>query len=472
MLLFLILARLQVLQPNTVEKTMKRLPKGLVLVSSKNPTCQPCQRLASIFETLATEFNGKIAFGLAEVETCSNYISSLNIAILPTIAVYVKGLFVKILDTDYSEENLRAYCQNLVSPPINEIHTLAEYYNFSSQTPSNIVIFDPKKSGIQRGAVRAVSDYGVESHIGIIKNSTIATILGKSSSNSFVEINRPFEGVSQHSQDFSTAEFIRFATSNVRFLDSPEMFGMSTSADSVLTALYDKRDPYHQYEINRVFAHVYQTHGKKIAFQVCDYFNCPLQSETFNALDTNLPTLLITSKTQGGRTEPYPAKAIKFDRLDRWINAAAFGIRDANADEEEKPEDDEVPYLLGSNFQNLALDPKFDVIIFVGSPTMKMYHSSREQFKKLMKIFGVIKGTKFFEFNPKIQHVMGLQLPKSDNPLISIWPAQAEPNGGTLPATAPLNLIVENAITLIKSPINQQTMQKMQEVMQEQMQQR
>ena len=98
---------------------------------------------------------------------------------------------------------------------------------------------------------------------------------------------------------------------------------------------------------------------------------------------------------------------------------------------------------------------------------MKLYHQSREQFKKIMKVFGLIKGVKFYEFNPVIQHVMGLQIPKSENPQISVWPAQEEPNGGTLPANVKIELIIENVLPILKSPINQDTLNDMQKMMQD-----
>ncbi|KAK8882242.1 hypothetical protein M9Y10_044884 [Tritrichomonas musculus] len=466
--LLLLLSRVQVLNAKTLSNTMKRKPHGLVLITSKNPHCQPCRRLETLFENISVTFKDQIQFGILDAETSNDLVSSFSVSILPSIVLFTKGSPIRVLDISTSSENINKFCASLISPPITEINSLFEFYNFSSVAPSNIIIYDPSKSGVLKAASRAISDYGIESNIGIIKNSSLTNMIGFTKSESFVQINLPFEDFSINKTDFSTSEFLKYAHSNIIFLENSEVFGMCPPFEHTIIFLYDENDPYHQYQIARLHNHIIETFGKKFAFQICDKIKCLSSSQSFGAFDVPWPLMILSTNSMGkSQIEPYQTKSLEFDAVDRWINFAAFGIQSQEDILAEMPEDDQIPILMGTQFQKLALDPKYDVLIFVASPRMKLYRDSREQFKKLMKVFGLIKGVKFYEFNPVTQHVMGLQIPKSDNPQISIWPAQKEPNGGTLPANVKLELIVENVLPILKSPINQDTIIKMQAKLQE-----
>lgn len=469
MILFLLLcARLQVLNAKTLTNVMKRKPHGLVLITSKNPNCVPCRRLEGLFENLSIEFKEQIQFGALEAETSSDLISGFGVGVLPSIVFFNKGTPIRVLDISTSSENIHKFCESIVSPPVTEINTLFDFYNFSSAPPSNIVIYDPSKTGILKAASRAITDFGIETNLGVVKNSSIAKMIGFSSSKSFVQVNLPFEQFSINKTDFSTNEFLKYAHSNIGFIENSEIFGMSPPHENTIVFLYDENDPYHQYQISKIYDHIISTFGKKFAFQACDKIKCLSSSQSFNAFDVPWPQIVLAKNSMGqSKIEPYQTKSLEFSSIDKWINFAAFGIQSKEDIKAEQPEDNEIPYLPGNQFQKLALDPKYDVLIFIASPRMKLYHSCREQFKKMMKVFGLINGVKFYEFNPAIQHVMGLQIPKSDNPQISVWPAQEEPNGGTLPANARLDLIIENVLPILRSKYDQNTLSKMQNMLQE-----
>lgn len=468
MILFLLLlSRLQVLNSKTLANVMKRKPHGLVLITSKSPHCDPCRRLEKVFQNISIDFKEQIQIGAVEAESSNDLVSGFGVAILPSIVYFNKGTPIRVLDISTSSENIYKFCKSVISPPITEINTLFDFYNFSSIPPSNIMIYDPSKTGIMKAATRAISDFGIESNIGVIKNSSIAKMIGFSPSKSFVQINLPFEKFSINKTDFSTNEFLKYAHSNIAFIENSETFGMSPPFEHTIIFLYDENDPYHLYQIANIYDHIVNTFGRKFAFQACDKIKCLASSQSFNAFDVPWPSIILSTNSMGkSRLEPYQTKSLEFDAIDRWINFVAFGIQSKEDIIAETPEDNEIPYLPGNQFQKLALDPKYDVLIFVASPRMKLYHSAREQFKKMMKVFGLIKGVKFYEFNPVIQHVMGLQIPKSDNPQISVWPAQEEPNGGTLPANARLDLIIENVLPILKSPYNQDTLMQMQNMLQ------
>lgn len=465
---FCLLSRLQILNQNTVETAMKRSHHGLLLITSQNQNCLPCRRIEELFANLTKSFEGKIQFGAIYSETSSNLISALGIGILPSVVLYVKGQPIRILQISFSTENLYKFCQSLISPPITEINSLYQFYNFSSLLPSNIIIYDTKSESLLRAAMKSITDYGDETNIAILKNKTVVKQLGYSKSNRFIIINRPLENFTFKANDLTTQNIVQYANSNIQFIENQEMFGMNHNGVPTITILYDDKDPYHHYEIGRVFNHVTTTFPNKFVFQACDYLKCSGQTLALGARDIPWPMLVMSINKMGQLSfEPYQRKQFTNDDIDKWINLAAFGIQSEEDLQAEKPEDDQIPYLLGKDFQRLVLDPKFDVLIYVASPRMPYYHEAREQFKAMMQIFGLIKGVKFFEFNPTTQHVTGLQIPKSENPQISVWPAQAEPNGGTLPAIAPLQKIIENVLPILKSPVNQKTIQKMQKKMQE-----
>lgn len=112
-----------------------------------------------------------------------------------------------------------------------------------------------------------------------------------------------------------------------------------------------------------------------------------------------------------------------------------------------------IPTLYARNFMSVALDPKRDVILLVAVPGMPGYAESQEMVRKLMTVFKPFRTIEFYEFNPRTQMVPGLQIPKSDKPTLSIWPAHTESSGASFSATISLKAAFENLMRMIKTKI-------------------
>ena len=52
--------------------------------------CGPCQALAPIIEELAAEYEGKVAIGKCDVDSCDDIVAQYRVRNIPTI-VFIKG---------------------------------------------------------------------------------------------------------------------------------------------------------------------------------------------------------------------------------------------------------------------------------------------------------------------------------------------------------------------------------------------
>lgn len=114
----------------------------------------------------------------------------------------------------------------------------------------------------------------------------------------------------------------------------------------------------------------------------------------------------------------------------------------------------QVPMLYAADFIPKVADPNNDVILFIAEKGMSKYELSIESFKMLIKVFHSIKTVKFYEFNMYKEYVPGLNIPWSDEPLISVWSALKEPKGNSFNGYLSPMVIFENLLKLIKSKIS------------------
>jgi hypothetical protein len=113
-----------------------------------------------------------------------------------------------------------------------------------------------------------------------------------------------------------------------------------------------------------------------------------------------------------------------------------------------------LPQLHARQFHQVALNAKLDVILLVAVPGMPKYQQCLQRISRLRSVFQNYKTIEFYEFNPKTQFVPGLQIPKAESPVVSVWPATPEQSGASFPATANLTFIFESVMKMIKTQIS------------------
>lgn len=126
-------------------------------------------------------------------------------------------------------------------------------------------------------------------------------------------------------------------------------------------------------------------------------------------------------------------------------------------------QNDELIALCGSNFQDLVLNPKKDVILFVASTSMSQYRENRKQLLVIKSIMKPLKNVDFYEFNPFTQMIPGLSMPESEQPMLSIWPASMEPHGGTISGHFNVADVLDTILKIMKGPHSQREMKEFQE---------
>jgi hypothetical protein len=173
-----------------------------------------------------------------------------------------------------------------------------------------------------------------------------------------------------------------------------------------------------------------------------------LQPVTFQA------PIYVRHSKQGSRQrlDPYQRFQPTLAELVTWAKFQIMGIPPPEA-----PHSRSVSRITAHEFIPVVLDPKRDVILLVAAPRMQLYDVSVEKFKKLIEVFDGIPDVAFFEFNPLTEHVKGLEMPKSDNPQLSIWPASTEQRGAAFAAFLDLPIMFDNLLKLIAlKPTSQQ----------------
>jgi hypothetical protein len=108
-----------------------------------------------------------------------------------------------------------------------------------------------------------------------------------------------------------------------------------------------------------------------------------------------------------------------------------------------------IPKLRPKQFIAIALYPKIDVILLAGKPDMPYDNEAEHNVRMLIKCFKNIPSVKFYELNIATEKVPGLDIPKSEKPLLSIWPATEEPMGLTFGAHLSIPLVIDKMLHLI-----------------------
>lgn len=415
----------------------------------------PYKKVGPYLNKIAETYADKIAVGVAEVDNNRDIISKIGASIIPSLAYYKDGKLVRFLDFVFTESSLNAFCENLIlEGSITKIKTLFQFYNFTNLSiPSNVFVSGPNSMENAKKVVKAISKFGLIANVGVCGNNDVLEILGIDERKDFIQVSRPVDLFYKSFLEFNEEDIVSAYDTNVRRIESEEMFGISFDAKHTLTILYDERDPVHFYELAHNIAGLKENFGNRVSYQICDFYKCSQRTKQFESAGVSVPVYTLGSAAGEGkvaRVECFMGAYSTIPKLTTWINRKAFNIKPLNDLPDDAPDDNAIPYLLGKEFQRKALNPKVDAILFVAAPKMTLYEKNRETFKQLMKVFAILENIEFYEYNPLSQHCPGLTLPKSDQPQISIWPAVSPPSGGSI-AVSQLPILVDNILPMIKN---------------------
>ena len=257
--------------------------------------------------------------------------------------------------------------------------------------------------------------------------------------------------------DLEDYDLLNLSHSPFKHIKNSEFLGTVNTQYSFL-ALVDEHDPVHVYDsIARMkLAHSY--FGSNISYMYCDFFVCENVVRQLGLVSFLNPCNVVMKKEQNGRqsVEPFRKLVNKPEDVLNWLKFQILNIEMPQEKEEIR-----IPRLYADDFIPKALDPKIDAILLVAATGMNMYDESISNFRILMQVFKDIKTVKFYEFNRFTEHVQGLEIPQSDKPLLSIWPASKEPRGSSFGGYLSVQLTFENLLKLIQTPIPQEKIDEM-----------
>lgn len=93
--------------PESFEKLVKE--NEVVVVDFKADWCGPCKMLAPKLEKVAAELGNKVKLQKVDVDESRELAQSMQIQGIPYVVKYVKGVAVKRLEGNVSEEEVRSF---------------------------------------------------------------------------------------------------------------------------------------------------------------------------------------------------------------------------------------------------------------------------------------------------------------------------------------------------------------------------
>lgn len=428
-------------------KFLAKSPISLTLFTSVN--CQPCKRIQTFLDKLSTKYHDGINFLYVDMQESQPIFNKYNIQFIPQIALFRNSSLLKFYEGQWSYESIEKYVGNLLNESIEFLNDSFSVFNFINKEPSSLLL--TKKLSSQADSL--YSQYGGAFHVGVVENDELSTQLNLPPA----LFSIPHNELSLPIDDLDDYDLLNLSHSPFTHLKNSEFLGTVPTQYTYL-ALVDEHDPSHVHDsiIRMKLAHSF--FGSNISYIYCDFFVCENVVRQLGLVSFLNPCNVVMKRDKSGRqiVEPFRKLVNKPDDVLNWLKFQILNIQMPKEKEEVI-----IPRLYADDFIPKALDPKIDAILLVAATGMNMYDESISNFKILIQVFKDIPTVKFYEFNRFTEHVQGLEIPQSDKPLLSIWPASKEPRGSSFGGYLSLQLTFENLLKLIQTPIPQEKIEEM-----------
>ena len=282
-----------------------------------------------------------------------------------------------------------------------------------------------------------------------------------------ISFSKPNEFFTKDFQiDVSVAELAELAQPIFNIVENPNLIGKLS-----IGALYDKNSKWHLHKVISVFnqtkidtdeelKHMQFLVPIPVRYTAIDFFDGYKFIKQYGIYGFNHPVFFICANTVSSG-QIYQSYTDKAELIAAWLFRMLTGKEKVIHSENDGP----IQKLSAYDFQKKVMDPSYDVILYVASPSMEHYKEGKKKAEMLYDILYNCKYVNIYEYNPLTEHVSGLQLPRNNFPQFSIWPAEAEKGGKTFDANHNFNLIFETLVQFMKSPINSKQMKEIKEKM-------
>jgi hypothetical protein len=388
---------------------------------------------------------------IIDADASPELLKTADVSFAPTIFIYRQGKRIMRYSGDWSPGALSELCKMITN---DDLHTLTDSFSvfeFQHRNPANIILSSPE---FVKKADGLLHTFGGVLQIGVVEDDRLPKALGLPGA----ALSRPIDSFTINLTDVEESTIRSYLAPRYEHIHCTELFGLTETVNTFL-ALVKEDDPLMVFDSVSRFEALREVFGANMSFQYCDFFKCQALVNQFKPISLIWPLYVLHCK-QGfqQRVEVYPRFDSTVADIVNWAKFQILGI--APPDAGTGPA---IPRITAHEFIPVVLDPKRDVVLLVASPRMQLYDVSAENFRRLMKIFEDVSEVAFFEFNPLTEHVKGLEMPKSENPQLSIWPASPEQHGAAFQAHLDIGIIFKNLLQLIKTKPSQEKLAKMED---------
>lgn len=443
-LLSLVMERTAMANQKSFSKLVNQTPFSFVLFQATK--CAKCKQLLNIMDELAEKYKEKVGMVMLDIDNSPKIAEQYKIDKVPTLTLFGKGKLISIYKGEWNKNAIISFCDELFENKVEELNDSFDVFEFQEKQPVNLIIASPDL--ILHANEFATTVYGRIS-VAILRNQSLAKSLGIEKA----QIVRPLDGFTQNidSLDVDSLKNISFPIiEHVNDVDDIE----SGKMPYTLCALIDEQDPLHRIILSNYIQSIHSNYDN-VSYRCVDFYKASELAKQLNIYIFDNP-LFVLFET-GSRPKLLTNSSPNEEDIKQWLDKEIKGI-----EINEETETSGIIRLFARNFMRIVLDPRKDIVLLVGQPTMPDFSKAAENFRKLIQIMQKFPTIKFYTFDPVSQLVPGLQIPKSESPLITVWPATEQPSGATFPANIPFGAIIDSLLKVLKTPIPPTTLQEIQ----------
>jgi thiol-disulfide isomerase/thioredoxin len=428
-------------QPKTVDSLLT--DHSLVFFTSRS--CRGCRETIRVLDKLADKYK---TLPTIVVDTDKLPLIAARYAVIytPQLSVFHRTKLISNYVGEWDAAGLTKLYHSITSSSVSRLNSSFDLFEFQCDGPLNLVV-----SGSNLDAAeRLNSEYSGALKVGFLTDRDVTQelelppfLLSKPNENFFVSLS-------------DISEIDRYLLSPFAHVNNSELF-QSCPTYYCLFVVLDERDPLQLKHAAERMRQVYEVFGQNITYRFGDWFVGTFVVESVGLATFQNPLfVLVTNLGHNFEMEPFRKRSTQPSDVVNWLRRKILREQPAQV-----ADDSSIPKLTAAQFIQIALDPKTDVVLLVGTPDMPYYDEAQQNMRILIECFKEIQTVKFFSFNIATEKLPGLEIPKSDKPLLSIWPATEGLRGSTFGAYLSIPVVLDKLLQLIVTQVSDPQLEQM-----------
>jgi hypothetical protein len=325
---------------------------------------------------------------------------------------------------NWSEDSIRDFIWLSLTafPRPRELSSVADLLMFQRTEPVNIVIFSERGSAFSTELLSALGSRTRLLPIASCPSDEIANDAGIPMRPLFV-ITRPLDGVQVPVQRYSRASLLR----RIQPLITPiqnGVLGDIAGGKWTLAVLLDRANASHWQRAGDVFRHCGSVFGKTVAYQSCDFFDCPALIQLCEVTNASEPIFIAFRKDGTGVRElVYREKRVSPTAVRLWLRAQ---VQRQQADEA-ATKGRGIPVIPATRFAEVVGNKSSVTIMLIGSIDRDYYNTLKKLDKARGKI-GIdnVALARFYRFDPVLQPTGKLPIVERAGAWVAVYFAGSE----------------------------------------------